>query len=122
MNNEATNIIASALESDANNHDSGKYQEIGLNWDNIYSEILPIEENIASPFYSMAFRFWDDWGDAANHEWQYHEPIKKEQWPQLARELANCLRSQTMTINSTLIDNLMPKPKVSLLERIKRWF
>jgi hypothetical protein len=79
MNNEAANILASALENDANNHDAGIHQEIGLNWDNIYAEILPIEEDINSPLYNMTFRFWDEWGDAANHGWQYHEPIEKEQ-------------------------------------------
>jgi hypothetical protein len=122
MNNEASNIVATALEIDANKHDAGEYQEIGSCWDNIYAEILPIEEDISSPLYNMTFRFWDDWGDAANHNWQYHKPIKKEQWPLFARELAVCLRTQTMTTNIVLLNSFMPKPKLSLLERIKKWF
>jgi len=122
MNKEAAEIFAKALENDANDHDAGKYENIGMKWDDIYAQILPIEDDINNPIYGMAFRFWEDWGDASNHEWQYHEPIKKEQWPIFARELAQSLKTGSMPQNQAIIENFKPKPKVGLFKRLKNAF
>ena len=43
MNNEAAEILADALERDAKDHDAGQYKDIGLKWDDIYGQLLPIE-------------------------------------------------------------------------------
>jgi len=122
MNKEAAEIFATALENDANDQDEGRYENIGMKWDDIYAQILPIEEDINVPIYNMAFRFWDDWCDTSNHEWQYHEPITKKQWPQFARELAQCLRTGRMPTNLIIIEKFTPKPKIGLWQRIKQRF
>ena len=122
MNSEAVNILAAALEEDAKNHDSEKYSAIGLNWDNIYGEILPIEDDFETPLYGMSFRFWDDWSDASNHDWMYHEPISKEDWPYLARELAQCLRDKKMPENTMLLNNFKVQPRKPFFDKIKDAF
>jgi len=121
MVNEAAEILACALEQDAQAQEAGNINDIGLRWDDIYAEILPIQDT-AEPIFAMAMRFWDDWGDASKHEWKYHEPITKEQWPIFARELATCLRTETMPENQIINENFTPMPTVSILERIKKWF
>jgi hypothetical protein len=120
MNKEAAEIFATALENDADEQDAGRYENIGMKWDDIYAQILPIEEDINTPIYNMAFRFWDDWCDASNHEWQYHEPITKNQWPQFARDLALSLRSGNIPTNQIIIDNFTPKPKIGVFQRLKQ--
>jgi len=120
MNKEATEILATAIEKDALNHESGKYSKIGLSWDEVYGQLLPIED-IDQPMYGIAFRFWDDWCDAANHNWQYHKPIKSNEWPNLAREIAADLRSGIVSTNPIIIDNFKQKPKQNIIKRIKAW-
>lgn len=122
MNKEAAKLFANALESDADDHDAGRYENIGMKWDDIYAQILPIEDDINNPIYGIAFRFWDDWCDASSHEWQYHEPIKKEQWSILARELAQSLKTGLIPQNQVIIENFKPKPKVGLIKRLKKVF
>ena len=122
MNSEAANIFAIALEKDAEDHEAGRFRNIGSNWDRVYGEILPIENDVENPLYRMSFRFWDDWCDASNHDWNYHNPINKDQWPNLARELANCLRAKKMPENRILLNNFTVEPRVPLIEKIKNVF
>lgn len=122
MNKEATEILAKALEKDAIDHESGKYDNIGHRWDDVYGQILPVEEDFNNPIYSIAFRFWDDWGDASNHEWQYHEPITANEWPVIAREIVSSLRSGNMPSKQRIIDNFLPKPSEGIIKKIKTWF
>ncbi len=120
MTTEAAEILADALEQDAQAQEAGKVDAIGLRWDDVYAEILPIQDT-SEPIFAMAMRFWDDWCDASSHEWRYHEPITNEQWPQLARELANCLRAGSMPTNQIIIESFTPKPRVGILRRLKKW-
>ncbi|MFH2047046.1 MAG: hypothetical protein ABIK92_18105 [Pseudomonadota bacterium] len=122
MNTEAAEILASALEQDASDQESGKIKDLGMRYDEVENQLLPIEEDINKPIYGLAFIFWDDWCDAANHEWQYHEPIKPNEWPIFAREIAASLRAGVLPTNPKIIENFYPKPKVSLFNRIKAWF
>jgi hypothetical protein len=41
----------------------------------------------------VALTFWDSWIDASNHEWRYYEPLKADDWPRLARSIAEDLRN-----------------------------
>ncbi len=75
MNNEAAEILANALVQDAQAQDAGRINDIGLRWDDVYAEILPFQDT-SEPILAISMRFWDNWGDASIHEWQYHEPIK----------------------------------------------
>ena len=119
MNKEATELLASALEKDANDQDLGQIENLGMQWDNVYGQILSIDE-INQPLYNLAFRFWDDWADAANHEWKYYEPIKEAEWPSIAREIACSLRSQVLPTNPLIIEKFQPKQKDSLVQKVRK--
>ncbi len=121
MNLEASEILARALEEDIKTQELGNPLEIGEKWDDVYGELLPIEDDISNPIYSLAFRFWDDWGDASNHNWLYHEPTTKEQWPVYAREIASCLRACKLPESTTIIELFLPKPKVGIIQKLKLW-
>lgn len=121
MNKEAANILARALEKDASDQENGSFPTIGDCWDDVYGELLPIENDIENPIYGLAFRFWDDWCDAANHNWQYHEPVKEHQWPEYAREIAKALRSEALPSNEIILAEFLPQPKESWLKKTKKW-
>ena len=121
MNLEAAEILANAIEEDIETQKQSRYLEIGEKCDDVHGELLRIEDDIENSIYSLAFRFWDDWGDASNHDWLYHEPVAKEQWPVYAKEIATNLRLRRLPENPDIIEGFMPKPKVSFLQRMKKW-
>ena len=118
---KAGEILAKALEADASAQDRGEYSEIGMKYDEILCEVLPIND-IPSDLFALAMNFWDDWCDAANHEWRYHEPCVERDWPRLARTIASHLRESTLPNDQSIIESFTPKPKLSLLARLGRMF
>ncbi len=121
MNKEASEIFASALEADIKRQQEGQDHSIGLEWDDVYGQLLPIEEDFENPIYGIAFNFWDAWCDASNHEWQYYDPLTRNDWPLLAQEVIKSLRSGNMPTNEILIREFLPKPRESFVNRIKKW-
>ena len=122
MNREPADILAQALQQDASDQAQGQYEAIGEKWDAVYAEMLPIEEDIDNPVYGLAFRFRDDRGDAANHDWQYHEPTTRDMWLEYAREIASGLREGSLPRNEAILEQILPKPKESRFARTKRWW
>ena len=122
MNTEAAEILATALENEAANHERGNYDSIGNKWDHVYAELLPIENDIDNSIYGLAFRFWDDWCNSANHDWQYHELMVKDMWPRYARKIADSLRNRKLPDNQVILDNFLPRPTVSLKTKVIKWF
>ena len=47
---------------------------------------------------SVVFRrvveFIDDWLDASNHNWMYHDPMQREDWSVAAKQIAKSLSSE----------------------------
>ena len=121
MVSQPLEILAEAIEQDAIAHESGQHSTIGIRWDEIYQSILP-SRKINAELIDLAIRFWDDWGDAANHDWKYHHPLKKDDWPILAREIAVSLRRNKLPANELILDNFLSRPKQSLFFRIRRLF
>ncbi len=121
MTSKAAETLAQAIEQDIEAQEAGRYEDIGIRWDDVYSENSQTQ-GANDPIFSLAIRFWDDWGDAANHEWLYHEPMVKEDWPRVAREIVACLRSGTYPEDETIVQRFMPRPTVGVKVRLKRWF
>lgn len=75
---EVTELPAKSSEQDARLHESGGYGEIGLGWDDVYSRFLKLED-VDQSLFDLVFRVWDDWGDAAVHDWRLHQPTKSHE-------------------------------------------
>ncbi len=84
-------FLAAALERAAERHEAGHFGQIGAEYDQVEMETLP-SRNRTSPRFDLAFRFWDGWVDASNHGWLYYDGIGRDDWPLLAREVAQSLR------------------------------
>ena len=121
MTSESAEILARALEHDADTQEKNKTSEIGNRYDDVYSQILPINE-IPEDLFGLAMRFWDDWVDASNHEWKYHEPLVESDWPRIARTIAAHLRDGTLPRDELILEQFLPKPKKPMLQRIKNLF
>jgi len=113
--------MAAALEAEAALHEQGSVREIGENYDPTYGRVLEINADYDESV-GFAFTFWDNWVDASNHEWQYHDPIREHDWPRFAREIAQAVRRGELSRNEFLIDQIRLKPRRSVAEWLKSLF
>ena len=83
---EAKAAVLDALAREASLHDQGRFAELGASFNELDARI---PRRGGAPFDRLliALRFLDDWLDASNHNWQYHEPVQRSDWPVLARVL-----------------------------------
>jgi hypothetical protein len=124
MPSEAAEILARALELDAEAQERGELDNIGMQYDEVLGQILPIDD-IPDQVFNMAFGFWSDWLDAKNHNWLHHEPMTKSDWPKVARIIAQSVRELTIPSDPTIQKLFLPAPKAprtSLFQRIKACF
>jgi hypothetical protein len=84
-------VLAAALELDADAQDAEQYESIGERFDDVLSEVLPFWDSHERAL-STGFYFWDCWVDARNHDWQYYPGTERGDWPRLARAVAAALR------------------------------
>ena len=119
MNEEAAAILVQALEKETQLHNAGSHDAIGAAYDDVLSEILPITE-YHDKQRDMVMRFWDDWCDASNHNWLYHEPMKKEDWPKCAELIVQGLRDGKSLSEEPALSQFIPKPRISIIKRLLR--
>lgn len=92
-------VLAAALEADADAHEAGRHDAVGERYDDVLAEVTPFWDPHARPIYgfpllvSMGFHFWDCWVDARNHDWNYYPDAQQGDWPRLARAMVAALRS-----------------------------
>ena len=112
--------LIQALEADIEAHKNGEYMDIASRWDEVYSEILSKDNEIREDLLGLTLNFWDDWGDAANHEWQYHSPFEESDWPDIAQTIVVHLRNNTIPEDRLILEHFLPRPRKSIWERITR--
>ena len=122
----AADYFVRHLERDIEAHEAGRYDEIGLAFDDAPDWALG-EENDQEDAHRLgtAYSFWDQWIDARNHDWRYYPDIKQEDWPIIARQICWGLRErwELERIADNAVFNLPPaSPRVSLWTRVKRLF
>jgi hypothetical protein len=118
---EENEIMATALEAAAHSQEQGAFRHIGETYDPTYGRILELNSNYDDSI-GFAFTFWDNWVDASNHEWQYHEPITRHDWPRLAREVAEAVRMGELPQNEFLVEQIQLKPRRSIWLWLKSIF
>lgn len=114
--NKEHEIMACALEAEAAFHETGQYQNIGIALDPTYESILKYT-SVLDDAIAFGFTFWDNWIDAANHKWLHHKPIKKEDWPNHAREIAQAIRNAELPTNPNILEYNLIKPRTTF----KHW-
>lgn len=91
------------LEAAATAHENGNYEVMREKFNEFESALAHYEDR--SQNINLVYNFWDCWLDASNHEWQYHEPVEKQDWPDLAREIVSDLKAKR-DIKNPIILNL----------------
>ncbi len=84
----ARDTLAQHLRHDADAHDKGSFDEIGRRFDS-YEHAFPAGDDHALEKLRIALTFWDSWIDARNNGWQSTSGIPQQEWPVLARAVAD---------------------------------
>lgn len=112
--------LAGALLADADAHARNRFDDIGERYDDVLTELLPFKDRW-TPRVSLAFRFWDGWVDARNHDWQYYRGIARDDWPRLARVIARSLQEGVELTDPELMAHFGPRAHRSWLTRFSEW-
>jgi len=69
---------------------------------------------------ATGFTFWDWWADARNHEWHYYKGITREDWPRLARHVADAVEAATPITDPVLVRHFQRAAQPGLFARLGR--
>jgi len=116
---EAARIVASALRQDAKAHEAGNFEAIAARYDDVYAEVLPLCEDLPGMI-ATGFTFWDWWSDARNHAWQYYEGITREDWPRLARHVADAVEAGSPITDPVLMRHFERAARPGLVRRLRK--
>ena len=115
----AADILASALEADAALQEKGDVRQLGAAQERTWEQVVAIAPDYSDAV-AFAFTFWDEWADAANHEWQYHDSIARSDWPRHAREIAAGLRQDRLPGDERLLSLISFKPRRTFRQWLSR--
>ena len=69
----------------------------------------------------ITHEFLSGWGDSAAHYWNYYEPLKKDDWPRLAKIILSDLKANREITDPQIISqfHFIKEPRISIIARIK---
>jgi hypothetical protein len=114
---EANEIMASALEAAAVAQEQGECLRVGEAYDRTFSRILETRTHYDDAV-AFALTFWDEWLDAANHNWRYHGAVSPVDWLRFARQVARDVRRGAVPSDPELLERVVPKVR----KRFPPWF
>ncbi len=103
---KAAEILASALEADALAMEHGQLEPLETRIASVRRQVQPIND-IPRPIFKLAIRFWKEWSKALHHGARYPGPLQADDWPELARIVAQHVRQGTMPNDRRLIDTFV---------------
>ncbi|MGB2714952.1 MAG: hypothetical protein WBC51_12280 [Vicinamibacterales bacterium] len=117
MVSEANAIVADALEAEARRQDRGDVHRLREAYDHTYARVVQVNSDFGEAI-ELAFSFWDEWIDAATHDWHFHDPIKESDWSGFAQEIAVAVRVGRVPDNQFLIEQFRVKPRRTLRQKL----
>ncbi|MFL5614910.1 MAG: hypothetical protein ACJ796_14700 [Gemmatimonadaceae bacterium] len=113
----ARDALVKELRANALDHEAQRYDAIGRRFDRLEHE-FPIGTAPELGRLHIALAFWDGWIDARNNGWP-REIIKEDDWPTLARSVADDLAADRDISNKTVLArfDLVANPRLN--ERVQ---
>ena len=121
MTSKAAEILATALEQDADRQEQGELNDQFARIEKILREVKPIN-NIPRPIFKLATRFWKEWAIAAQRSWRHFGNISESDWPKMARMIAQHIRLGTLPNDKLILDEFVRKRYVIPWRELKRLF
>jgi hypothetical protein len=114
---EARDSLVSNLRLDADAHDAGQFDAVGRRFDWLEHR-FPRGTAPELGRLHIALTFWDGWIHARNHGWP-PGPIRVDDWPALARSVADDLSADREISNATVLENFDFVAHPRLNERVQ---
>lgn len=108
--------MAEALRREAAAQAAGRLEAVGAAYD-IFDGALPREGGPEFDKLFLALRFWDSWADERNHGFPNFSGIAGEEWPVLARRVAQDLEEDREITDPAVRGRFALQPK----QRWWRW-
>ena len=115
---DARERLVTYLRSDAAAHDAGRFDAIGRPFDS-FEHRFPAATGGDVAELRLALTFWDAWIDARNHEWQTTAGIQPQQWPVLARAIADDLAAGRPVQDASVRARFDVERNAGLSERVQ---
>ena len=101
----ASNALHRAIEL----HTDGNYLAISEVHDDVdvplYEATQSLDKSQVNTNLGLVRSFLDGWADSSNHNWQYYDGISKDDWPLLAKLLADSLESNSKVTSEAILQN-----------------
>ncbi len=115
MAETAADILAGALEREADAHDAGEFSNTEARMEAVRRKVASFND-IPRPVYKLAMKFWKAWAREARFNWNHFEPMSKGDWPRMARTIAQSVRTGHLPNDKAILENFVHRrPKL-------RWF
>ena len=118
MASKAAEVLASALEKDAEAYDEGKLNHIGIRIDPVLNELRPMND-IPKPIFKLALQFWKEWALFSRETSRHKAFVTDSDWPIMARTIAQHVRLGTLPNDKLIIDNFVRKPPIRSWLKLK---
>lgn len=116
---KAADILAGALRHEADLHEQGALRDTEARMEAVRREVSRCND-IPRPVYKLALRFWKAWALAASHDWQNYEPITKDDWPRMARTIAQSVHTGRLPNDPMIIRNFVRRRPRLAWRELKR--
>lgn len=119
-----TKMLIDAIRADAKRHEEGNYGELGCEFDTLEDCRSQQLDSPRDKNFGIAHTFWDSWIDQVRHGFaqNFYRGIAPDDWPSLAREIANNLELETPIENTTILKLFNLAPRVTWWSRVMSWF
>jgi hypothetical protein len=121
---ENRQALIQALRKDADLHDKGLFNQLGSDFDQLDVAATGVFEDASvRQAFAVAWNFRDSWIDERNHHFPgFSEGIAKENWPGLARRVAQHLEVGDEVIDPLLLKHFVIRPSIPFKDRIRQWW
>lgn len=121
MASEAAEILATALEACASAQEQGTLGNLDKRLQSVRRQVVSIND-IPRPTFRLAMRFWKDWVRASRQGWRFYGPVTENDWPDIARTIAQHVRTGTLPPDTLILDNFMRKRRNMLWRDLRNLF
>ena len=117
-----TKMLIDALRADATKHECGILSELGCEFEAMEEYRSTHPDLQTDRNFGIAYTFWDSWIDQVRHGFaqNFYSGILPDDWPILAREIANCLEAETSIESAVLVKYF--DQSISFWDRLKQRF
>ena len=121
MTQTAAELLAGALEREADAHERGELGDARSRMEAVRREVARFND-IPRPVYKLALRFWKAWAREASFGWGQTASITKDDWPRLARKVAQSVRAGRLPSDPLILQHFVRRGPRLQWREIRRLF